>query len=116
MDIYCDVSENNELKVDWYPGGVARILDGNIYCREGSWISIEIQIREIAGNSQIEINSKEGEGTEWIGYDDEQTVYLPMEESEDGFIWLGNSFTGIINFIEIIASNGDPYSRANGMT
>ncbi len=108
LTLFCDINDNNYLKVKWYPGGNERIESTPMKCPMKEWFLVRCGIKNNGEDAQIQIDMKKT-GEEWENQftKTELSSQLEYQKISGKNMRIGKTFRGVINSVEITFSNGE---------
>lgn len=108
LNIYCDGSDSNKLKVDWYPDATIATQDTGVVCPT-DWFTVAVAINNDGTSAKIEIESRLKGQSNWeaVSTNTLASKSLSFTTTASKFVHIGKNFTGTIHSVEITTSDGN---------
>ncbi len=107
LDVYCDANEADELRVDWYPGGVLTTMATGVTCPTNKWFLVGVAINNEGSDANIEVEVRIQDSATWETIALQTETGKTLQYADTGDILIGSSFIGTIHSVEFLTTNGD---------
>ncbi len=107
LDVYCDGSNGNELRVDWYPSGVETTKTTGVTCPSDKWFLVGVAINNEGRDANIKVEVRLQDSATWETVALSTETQKTLQYTDTGDILIGSKFIGTIHSVEFLTTNGD---------